>query len=238
MLGIEKNLGERVQRKNLTEQLYEILERQIISGEILPGTKLSEENVADAFGVSRSPAREAITELERIGLAARAGARDRMVAMPTEDLIRETFEVWWILDAGRTYLASLQATPEEHKRLYELLDEIDASQSKGDEAGRAKLMEEFHQLLYGGCKNEQLLRILHDYGKYIKWFKELYFKRLDKSEASRMEHRQMVDHYVNKDLLGLTAVIRKHILRQRDETMEHFATAGALVIEAKNNFGI
>ena len=238
MLGIEKNLGERVQRKNLTEQLYEILERQIISGKILPGTKLSEENVADAFGVSRSPAREAITELERIGLAARAGARDRMVAMPTEDLIRETFEVWWILDAGRTYLASLQATPEEHKRLYELLDEIDASQSKGDEAGRAKLMEEFHQLLYGGCKNEQLLRILHDYGKYIRWFKELYFKRLDKSEASRMEHRQMVDHYVNKDLLGLTAVIRKHILRQRDETMEHFATAGALVIEAKNNFGI
>lgn len=226
MLGIEKNLGERVQRKNLTEQLYEILERQIISGEILPGTKLSEENVADAFGVSRSPAREAITELERIGLAARAGTRDRMVAMPTEDLIRETFEVWWILDAGRTYLASLEATPEEHKRLYELLDEIDASQSKGDEAGRAKLMEEFHQLLYGGCKNEQLLRILHDYGKYIRWFKELYFKRLDKSEASRMEHRQMVDHYVNKDLLGLTGVIRKHILRQRDETMEHFATAG------------
>jgi hypothetical protein len=55
--------------------------------------------------------------LERIGLAARMGPRDRIVAMPTAELIQETFEIWWILDSGRSYLSSLKATEEDHERL-------------------------------------------------------------------------------------------------------------------------
>lgn len=224
-LTIEKDLGGSVQRKNLTEQLYEILESQILSGTIPPGTKLSEENVAEAFQVSRSPAREAITQLERIGLASRMGARDRAVAKPTEDFIRETFEVWWILDAGRTYLASLEAVPADHKRLYELLDEIDAAESAGSEDERGKLTTEFHQLIYRGFKNDQLQGMLDDHGKYIRWFKELYFKPVDKSKASRIEHRHIVDRYAEKDLMGLTDLIRRHILRQRDEVIANFLAA-------------
>jgi DNA-binding GntR family transcriptional regulator len=219
---IEKKPGAAVQRKNLTEQLYEILEDQIISGDIQPGTKLSEENVAEVFGVSRSPAREAITELERIGLAARVGPRDRIVAMPTAELIQETFEIWWILDSGRSYLSSLKATEEDHERLYRLLDEIDEAQAAGDENRRVKLSEAFHGLLYNGCTNGQLLRIINDYGKYIRWFKTLYYRHIDKSETSRLEHRQIVDNYVQKDLLGLTDLIRRHILRQRDDVITHF----------------
>lgn len=231
-MTIDKKPGITVQRKNLTEQLYEILENQIISGDIAPGTKLSEENVAEVFGVSRSPAREAITELERIGLAARMGARDRIVAMPTAELIQETFEIWWILDAGRSYLSSLKATEDDHKRLYELLAEIDEAQAAGDEAKRLELSESFHGLLYNRCTNGQLLRIINDYGKYIRWFKTLYYRHVDKSETSRAEHRQIVDHYVQKDLLGLTDLIRRHILRQRDDVITHFAQsqgAGELV---------
>jgi DNA-binding GntR family transcriptional regulator len=228
---IEKDLGGSVQRKNLTEQLYEILETRILNGTILPGTKLSEENVAEAFRVSRSPAREAITELERIGLATRTGARDRAVAMPTEDFIRETFEVWWILDAGRTYLASLEAGPEDHKRLYELLDEIDRADLAGDEETRNALTVQFHELIYRGFKNEQLQRILDDYGKYIRWFKELYFKPVDKSKASRVEHRQIVERYAEKDLMGLTDLIRRHILRQRDEVIANFSEANDQALE-------
>ena len=116
-----------LQRKNLADQLYELLEKRILSGEIEPGTRLSEEHVALACGVSRSPAREAITRLERIGLAIRTNARDRMVATPTRGMIGDIFEVWWILDAGRTYLASLNATPATYRRLYELLDRMDTA---------------------------------------------------------------------------------------------------------------
>ena len=216
-----------LQRKNLSDQLYELLERRILSGEIEPGTKLSEEHVAIACGVSRSPAREAITRLERIGLATRTGARDRMVATPTEEMIRDIYEVWWILDAGRTYLASLNATPATHRRLYELLRRMEAaSESEGHDSNElTATSQEFHALLKNGCSNEILTCITRDYGKYIEWFARLYHEHPDPSEASRTEHRQIVDAFVRKDLSSLTELVRKHILRHRDLIVERFIRA-------------
>lgn len=231
-LTIETDLGDAVHRKNLAEQLYDILENQILDGTIRPGTKLSEENVADAFRVSRSPAREAITELERIGLAERMGARDRVVATPTENFIRETFEVWWILDAGRTYLASLDADPADVARMRQLLDEIDAADSTDVDGVQDKLTTEFHDLIHRGFKNDQLQQLLDHHRKYIRWFKELYFTATDRSPASRLEHREIVDRFAAKDLMGLTDVIRRHVLRQRDEVLAHYAPAEPAAVAA------
>jgi DNA-binding GntR family transcriptional regulator len=60
--------GENVlERKTLSSQLYEILERKVITGELSPGTRLSEESVAETYNVSRSPAREALLDLEKAG---------------------------------------------------------------------------------------------------------------------------------------------------------------------------
>ena len=212
-----------LQRKNLADQLYELLEQRILSGEIEPGTKLSEENVAVACGVSRSPAREAITRLERIGLATRTGARDRVVAVPTEEMIRDIFEVWWILDAGRTYLASLNATPATHRRLYELLNRMEMESENRDPSELTAVSQEFHSLLKSGCSNQILPCIIEDYGKYIEWFTRLYHEHSDPSETSRKEHRQIVDAFVRKDLSSLTELIRKHILRHRDLIVERFS---------------
>jgi len=205
-----------LQRRNLAEQLYEILEKRIINCEILPGTKLSEEAIADTYRVSRSPAREALAELERIGLAVRTGARERMVSTPTEELVNDTFEIWWLLDACRTYLSSLNASEADHRRLLDLLEEIDRPETHDDNEKRVRLSKEFHALLTCRCANRQLDRIQEDYGKYVNWLKTLYFEALEKSETARLEHREIVDCYIKRDLVGLIGIARVHILRQRD----------------------
>lgn len=210
-----------LERKNLNAQLYEILEGQIISGELLPGTKLSEERIAEQFGVSRSPARDAIVELERRGLAARAGPRDRTVSIPDETMISETFEVWWILDSARTYLSSLHATADDQQKLLDVLHEMEALGEQPAGARQVALSQEFHDLLTKNTTNSQLDRIIDDYGRYIRWFKALYFEHLDTSESSQLEHRMIVDHYIRRDMQGLMEVIRRHILRQRDAILKH-----------------
>src|SRR5580692_8637090 len=93
-----------LERKTLSSQLYEILERKVIAGELPPGTRLSEESVADTYNVSRSPAREALMDLEKSGLAVRVGVRDRMITIPTREMISSKYDLWWIIDVGRTYL--------------------------------------------------------------------------------------------------------------------------------------
>lgn len=208
-----------LERRSLSEQIYEVLERQILAGELAPGTKLSEEGVAAEFGVSRSPAREALSELERSGLAVRSGGRDRAVALPTPEWIREAFDVFWLLDVGQSYLSSLRATVADHDRLYVLLDEMKQARRRGDEALRLERYHEFHDLLTCRCDNRKLALLIQNNARYIDWFKALYFEDLDNSERADIEHRQIVDCYVAKDLPGLMAVARTHIMHTRDRIL-------------------
>ena len=57
-----------IQRQSLSEQVYHYIKRLILSGEIRGGEKIPEEKVAQQFGVSRTPIREALKRLEEYGL--------------------------------------------------------------------------------------------------------------------------------------------------------------------------
>jgi DNA-binding GntR family transcriptional regulator len=208
-----------LQRKNLSVQVYEILEKRILEGDMPPGTRLAEESIAEEFGISRSPAREAITELERIGLAERAGIRDRRVVIPSEKFISDTYDTWSILEVGRCYLSSLAAPPEDHASIRRVLAEMERAKRRGAFEQYVKLSRQFHDLLKCRCDNAQLLSVLGDFEKYRRWLVAIYFNDVDTSETSTKEHRQIAEHYINKDLVGLTTTIQRHIGRQRDRVL-------------------
>src|SRR5580704_1227505 len=102
MKNSDSDSKDMLERKTLSSQLYDILERKVITGELPPGTRMSEESVAENFKVSRSPAREALIDLEKAGLAVRVGARDRMITVPTREMISSKYDLWWIIEVGRT----------------------------------------------------------------------------------------------------------------------------------------
>jgi DNA-binding GntR family transcriptional regulator len=208
-----------LQRKNLSDQIYEILEKRIIEGDMLPGTRLAEEAVADEFGVSRSPVREAIAELERIGLAERAGVRDRRVVVPSAKFIADTYATLAILEIGRCYLSSLAAPTDDHEKIRWVLDEMDKVKRRGPVAQFVKLSRQFHELLKFRCDNAQLLSALAGFEKYSRWLSAIYFNDIDTSETSTKEHRQIAEAYIKRDLLSLTAVMQRHISRQRDRVL-------------------
>ena len=208
-----------LQRKSLAEQIYAILEQRIVSGDFPPGKKLLEESVAEEFGVSRSPAREALSTLERVGLVVRTNGRDRCVSVPTSEWVRDAFEVVWLLDSARTYLSCLNAPESDHRRLYALLDAIEVAERDGNNERQLALSTEFHELLFCRCTNQQLDAMIVQHGKLIEWFKTLYFADLDSSEKSKREHRKIVDCYVRKDLAGLLEAAREHLTSTRDKIL-------------------
>ena len=216
-----------IQRKNLSDQVYEILEKRILDGDMLPGTRLAEEAIADEFGVSRSPVREAITELERIGLAERSGVRDRRVVIPSAKFISDTYDTWGILEVGRCYLSSLAAPAEDHDKIRRVLDEMEKAKRRGPIQQYVKLSRQFHDLLKCRCDNAQLLSVLEDFEKYRRWLVAIYFNDVDTSETSTKEHRQIAEAYITKDLVGLTASIQRHISGQRDRVLASLKNDGA-----------
>ena len=214
-----------LERKNLNQQVYDQLERQIISGKLSPGSRLTEGEVAAVFGVSRSPVREAILELERVGFATRVGPRARIVSKPTEEQIRDFFETWWILDVGRTYQSSLKAKKSDHLRLLEVIGELEYAVDAKDEQQISQLTEEFHRILYGSAENRVLDRIAAENRKYLEWLTHLYMDNVEESSIWRQEHRRIVAAFIDRDLPSLVDTLRSHILRQGEQIIQGLKVA-------------
>lgn len=215
-----------LRRTSLKQQIYDYIEGQIINGNIPPGTKLGEEAIANQFGISRSPVREAIAELERAGFAERQGPRDRCVTIPNEKFIEEIYDVMAILEVGRTCLSSTQATRQDHERLTSLLRDMDAEKENSER--HRKFSNEFHTLVARRCENQRLQSMIEHCNKYVSWFHSLYYdyhKNMD--ESLLLEHKEILKHYKKKDLARLTQVIQKHIAHRRDLVIEHWRRSTA-----------
>lgn len=214
-----------LQRQTLADQLYGILETRILTGELVPGTHLSEEALATSFGVSRAPVREALTELDRSGFTARLTPRDRVVMIPTAELIRQKYDLWWIVDAGRTYLASMDASPADCTELRELVSHMADAVTRGDVPDYRWHSNAFHSKIRTLCRNGPVNDVADRCDLYLRWFEMIYEWMPEASAEAVCEHTVIMDAFEARDCALLTENIRVHMLRQREHIVSLFETA-------------
>ena len=229
-------LSDALSRKSLATQVYENLELAIIEGRLRPGTRLGEDAIASAFAVSRSPAREAIVELERVGLAEKLPNRDRRVTVPTERFITDVFDVWTLLESERLYESSRAAAPAAIAEIENLLKALDRG-TAATPVERERQLQAFHQLLQNACPNQQLHRVADDWYRYIRWLRALYvdYHKIVSTTAMK-EHREIVRAFRKQDREKLTAVMRSHIRAHHDVVLEAWkkTQSGALAASARS----
>jgi DNA-binding GntR family transcriptional regulator len=213
---------ERLERKTLSAQLYTILERKVILGELLPGTRLSEDSLAEAYNVSRSPAREALIDLEKSGLAVRVGVRDRMITIPTREMISSKYDLWWIIDVGRTYLSAMSATEADLLELRQYVDRMARAVKARDSKRYLAACEKWHSKIRQSCSNAFVNQLSGECDLYLKWLEVLYDRLPDMSEQTVNEHVRILEAYENRDLGTLSEAIRVHITRQRERVLVLF----------------
>jgi DNA-binding GntR family transcriptional regulator len=208
-----------IQKQALARQIYDLVESRIISGEIALGTTLTEEDMAKEFGISRSPVREVLSQLERTMLVERVGPRTRRVVVPTSKFISDIYDTWVIIETGRAYSSCVNASASDTRRLEKLLEEMELSLKNRNMDQHLELTEKFHDLVTRHCRNGYLLRLHLDCQRYVQWFSNVYFKQVDISEQSMREHRDIARHYLDKDFLGLADSIQRHIRRQKNQVL-------------------
>lgn len=216
--------------ESLSRQVYDLIEAEIVTGRILPGTKLGEEALARRLGVSRSPVREALADLERAGFAERAGKRDRRVCVPDERFIFETYETLAIVEAGQTYLASLNATAEIHEECYRILNELRSAVERKDAADYARLNTGLHAAMVRSNSNRQVDQMVREHRKYVTWLKALYCQQIEEFNFVAIEqHRTIFEFYIKKDAGGLLHSLRIHLERQKERILRGWRTSLASV---------
>ena len=108
----------------LVNKIYTILEENIISMTLAPETKLVEENIARVLGVSRSPVREALMQLENAGLVIRNGGKGRVVVSFTEQEVIDSYEVREMIESYAGGLACLAAQEEDLRKIEDILNQM------------------------------------------------------------------------------------------------------------------
>jgi len=146
------------QDKAMRDDVYNGIRSSLARGRFAPGEKLVLRQLAQEFGVSLTPVREALHRLIAEGVLTQEHSRSVRVPVLSSEKILELRDIRMLLECHAVEKAAERITAPELKKLERLTKEIYAAREAGDVAVDAQKMIEFQFLLYGACRMPVLLR--------------------------------------------------------------------------------
>lgn len=195
------------------EQIVQMLRTRIAEGDLLPGAFLSEGQLADEFGVSRTPVREALKRLQAEGIVKIRPRVGSFVTAPSRKEILELFKVKEILEGAAAGMFAARGDAMELEALRENIHRSEAAISDDDIAQYETLVHEFHDIIIRGAGNEKLYehyRTLMNqlrYGRFV----DLSLNRTGRAGESEHEHEQVFRAINDRDELTAERLMRAHV---------------------------
>ena len=178
--------------KPLRDIIYDDLKMGILTGKILPGTRLLEVELADKMGVSRTPVREAIRRLEKEGLVniePRHGAYAAKVSV--EDMI-EILEVRELMESMAAQLAANRITQEQLDTLLQTENEYQKAVKSGDVEDMIVLDAKFHKQVVEASHNRTLCQLIEPLQEIALRFRYMYYNDNTRAEKMPSEHERIL----------------------------------------------
>jgi len=219
----------------LVDRLAATLQARVLNGEIKTGTRLRQEALAREFGVSRTPVREALRQLQAIGIARLEHNRGAIVRAPSARELREAYEVRAELEGLAASLAASRISDDELARLRDAQQLFQRSVSHLIERRRSRRRQEpdwdddsdwvrgndlFHQAIQEAAGNARLLRTIADLHRS--------FPRALTWSALR-ESSTLLEENVRQHDAILDAIERGDGQTARDRMIEHVRSAGEMI---------
>jgi DNA-binding GntR family transcriptional regulator len=203
MCRVEVNSGPIPRPEPLRASVYRRVVRLMTDGELEPGQTLTEAGLSKALGVSRTPVREALLQLEAEGVLQSTPARGFTVR---ELSTAEATELFPILSALESLAVRSTRKPIDIKRLKQLDDQL----SKADRPiTRWKLDTAFHETMIAGCPNQSLRAMITRLRVTLSRYEIEYMRTVGGAwqHASGNRHAAIVAALVESDLDGAEAAI-------------------------------
>ncbi|MEW6660944.1 MAG: GntR family transcriptional regulator [Bacillota bacterium] len=197
-------------RRPVHEQVYDLLRNAILNGEIRPGERLLQDDLAKRFGISRMPIRDALRLLEADKLVVSVPNKGFMVSDFGEEELNDTFFVRSILEREAVLLAVPNITEEAVKALECLVQEMDQCLEERDLGKLTRLNKEFHSVIYRGVPSQCLLGIIRNLWDNFPRYAML--STLELAEKSQEAHRAILEAIKKGDSVKASRVMENHIL--------------------------
>ncbi|MBC5714449.1 GntR family transcriptional regulator [Roseburia sp. BX1005] len=198
----------------LRDVVFKTLREAILRGDLKPGERLMELQLAAKLGVSRTPIREAIRMLQQEGLAVTIPRRGAEVAAMTEKDMEDVLQVREALEILAVQLASEKITKEQIAELEERLKAFEQAVETAEVKQIAQSDIDFHDLIYTAAENPRLVVLLNNLREQIYRYRVEYLK--DEKNYPRLieEHRQIMQGLKERNEQYVVEMTKKHMDNQ------------------------
>lgn len=176
----------------LRELVYEELRNLILSGEIKPGTRMMEIELADSMGVSRTPIREAIRKLEKEGLVTIEPRKGAYVSTISMNDIVNILQIRGTLEGLAAMLAATRIKEIELMKLKEASQAFDRAVEEGNTKDMISNDTLFHHIIVEASGNDLLIKMVTDLQEIVLRFRYLYYKDFKRAEKMPPEHANIL----------------------------------------------
>lgn len=198
----------------LRDVVFNTLREAILKGDLKPGERLMELQLAAQLGVSRTPIREAIRMLEQEGLAVTMPRKGAEVAKMTLKGMEDVLEIRAALDELASQLACERITEEQLGRLEERKKEFERSLKTGVVKAIAEADVNFHDVIYEATGNPKLVIMLNNLREQVYRYRVEYLKNVDNYPILIKEHEAIYQSLINHNREEATLAIREHVENQ------------------------
>ncbi len=188
-MDFEVNMNESLP---LRDVVFNTLRKAILRGELKPGERLMEIQLANKLGVSRTPIREAIRKLELEGLVLMIPRKGAEVAQITEKNMQDVLEVRKALEELSVQLACERITPEQVEEMKMAAEDFRKVLKSGDVTKIAEADVKFHDIIFAATNNQRLITLLNNLREQMYRFRVEYLKQKECYPQLLEEHDKLI----------------------------------------------
>ncbi|MCR5807919.1 MAG: GntR family transcriptional regulator [Oscillospiraceae bacterium] len=179
--------------RSLRIRVFNAIENAILDGEYKDGDSLNELRLSKELGVSRTPVREALMQLELEGLVRNIPNKGAVVVGVTEQDTHDIYEIRIRIEGLASRLCAENITDDELHALEQIVDLQEFYLLKNDTEQIWKLDGDFHKIIYDASRSRPLRFTLSNFHNYIKKARDISMQAEGRAEKTVAEHRAILD---------------------------------------------
>ncbi|MDU4892540.1 MAG: GntR family transcriptional regulator [Clostridium sp.] len=206
--------------KSMRELVLGELRNAIFMGYIKPGDRLVETTIANSMGISRTPVREALRQLESEGLAINMPRKGTVVKGICVEDAREIYEIREVLEGLAARGACLHISRMEIRELRQIIRDMDQCIKNKDEETYSYVHNRFNRIIIDSSKNKRLIDQMESIYEYLKSLRRISLLTEERKFEALKEHIEIVNAIENGDEDEAEKLTRLHVRRAKKSFQE------------------
>ena len=213
---------------SLRQRIFRQIQNDILNGVYEPGENLIETKLSEELGVSRTPVREALRQLELEGLVQSVPNKGVTVKGVSADDIRDIYTIRMLIEGLAARWATEKITAEELDELKEAVDLEEFYTMKKDYSRLLKLDTRFHDIIFKASKSMPLMHTLSTFHHYIQKARKISMSSAKRAAEVLNEHKAIMQAIIDKDADRAEKLTTAHVKNASDNLLKRKAEeAGA-----------